>query len=274
MKALAMAEVVKLTATAIMFGKGGVVTGIHGTKKQNEGIYHQLRRGHRFQYKNVAELRAYIQRAAEVIFHGTNIQVTDRKLKFKAGFDSYNLVREMFLKEFTATAPIHIDQQALPVKILTGTDRYNLGYASFGIGSAFLNGIGYVELEHEPSFDYDQWGDYLERGYSGGRSRRSWNLVMWDITESQYSNVFDKSVHPKGVTIDNRSKGNPNLYLVKPEGVPDIFYGDSNGFVFEAGQNYNRNQMGKEFTCGTHMAAWIPDKGRTVLIEKANTTNF
>lgn len=274
MEGLAMAELYKLTALGMMYNPGGTVTGINGTKKANEGLYHQLRRGHRFTYTNISELRALILRAADVIYQGTNIPIEKRMLKFKAGYDAYNLVREMFRDEWKNNTPIHVDQNSVPVPILDGSDRYNLNFRSFAIGTAFLAGIGNVEVIHDPSLDYDPWGDYLERGYNAGRSKRSWTLVMWDITDPMYSNVYDKSALPKGVTIDEKSKGNPNLYIVKPEGMPDFVYGRSDGFQLTAGHQYNRSQMGSEFTCASAMSGWIPDKGRVVLIEKLTTTEF
>lgn len=275
MESLALAELMKLTAMGVMFNKGATITGINGSKRVNEGLWHQLRRGHRFQYTNVAELRQYILTAADVIFQGTGIPVEQRKLVFKAGFDAHNLVREMFKQEFTNNAPVHIDQDAVPFPILSGSDRYDLDFKSYAIGSAFLNGIGHVKVVHDASLDYDEVGDYLERGYSGGRSKRSWTLVMWDLTDPMYSNVFDKSVLPKGVNLDDRTTNNKNLYIVKPQGMPDFAYGNSNGFLLsQAGQQYNRSQMGGEFSCASSMAAFIPDKGRVVMIEKLATTEF
>lgn len=274
LEGLALAELMKMTATGIMFNRGNTVVGINGSKTVNEGLYHQLRRGHRFTYNNVHELRLYVQRAAEVIYHGTGIPVEQRKLSFKAGFNAHNLVREMFKQEFTANAPVHVDQETLPVNILEGGDRYNLSFKSYAIGSAFLNGIGYVTVEHDPSLDYDKIGDYISRGYSAGYGKRSWTLVMWDITDGMYSNVLDSSVAPKGVEIDQRSTGNPNLYLVKPKDMPDFSYGTRNGLGFEQGYNYSTNTLGKEYTCFSAMAGWIPDKGRVVIIEKNDTNNF
>ena len=193
---------------------------------------------------------------------------------FKAGFNAHNLVRELFKEEFKNTTPVHIDQEALPVKILSGNDRYNLQYQSYAIGEAFLNGIGTVRVEHDPSLDYDSFGDYISRGYSAGLSKRSWTLVMWDISDPMYSNIFDRSVFPKGVEIDNASQGTSNLYIVKPKNVPDFSYGSTNGPVFEQGFTYSRPQPGREFTCMSSMSAWIPDKSRVVMIEKLETNDF
>ena len=78
---------------------------------------------------------------------------------------------------------------------------------------------------------------------------------MYDISDPIYSNVFDRSVLPKGVEIDNASKGTSNLYIVKPKNVPDFAYGSTNGPVFESGFTYSRPQPGREFTCMSSMSS-------------------
>jgi len=270
MEGLALAEFYKITATSLMFSKGMTVTGRAGAAKlRNEGLYHQLRRGNHFTYSNEAELRRYIQTAANVIYHGTTIPVEHRQLKFKCGFDAYNLVREMFDLEFKNTTPVTIDQEALnPHRVLSGTDRYNLKYESYAIGSAFLNGIGQVEIEHDPTLDYD-FGDYVARGYQAGRTRRSWSLVMWDVTDSMYSNVLDKKVLPEGVTIDQRASANPNLYMVKAEGIPEVNFSTRPGIGVGQGATHANTYFGDEFVVWGGVEAWMPDKGRAVMIEKA-----
>jgi len=97
---------------------------------------------------------------------------------------------------------------------------------------------------------------------------------MYDISDPMYSNVLDRSVFPKGVDIDNKSKGTSNLYIVKPKNVPDFSYGSTNGPVFESGFNYSRPKPGREFTAMSSMSAWIPDKSRVVMIEKLETNEF
>lgn len=275
MKSLAIAELMKMTAAKLMFAKGSTITGINGSKIVNEGIYHQLRRGNRFVYKNISELRAYIQRAAEIIYHGRPIQIHDRRLVFRAGFQAYNLVREMFKEEFKSTVPIPIDQQALPVNVLTGNDRYNLVYNSYAIGEAFLNGIGTVRVVHDPSLDFDMMGDYIERGYSQGFSKRSWTLVMWDISSPEYSNLREQSVQVKGADYDTRTTPDKNLYLVRPKDTPIFSYGEANGILLnQQGYNYTPHINGKQFTATSAMSAWIPDKSRVVMIEKEETREF
>jgi hypothetical protein len=266
MNALAMAELYKMTASRMMFSHANTTTGINGSKRVNEGIYPQLRRGHRFTYRNEVELRAMIRQAADVVYSGTSIPVEQREIKFKAGKRAYDLVRQMFKEEFTSTFPAFLDQKAIPVPLLSGSDRHNLTYETITIGKAFLNGIGIVEVEHDPSLDYD-FGDIVIRGYTGGLSKRSWSMVMWDVTDPMYSNVYDKSLLPKGVEVDQRAKGK-NLYIVKPSGVPDVSFGTETGRM--PGQNVRSigGHMGETFWAYSQLDAWIPDLSRVVLIER------
>lgn len=266
MRALAMAELFNISATRMMFAHGSVVTGINGSKRINEGIYPQLKRGHRFTYRNDVELRSMMQQAADVIFSNTHVPIEMRKLTFKAGRRAHDLVRQMFKEEFKGTFPLVIEQDSVPVKLLEGSDRNNLVYRSFAIGEAFLNGIGNVKIEHDPSLDYD-FGDIVVRGYTGGLNKRSWSLVIWDATDPMYSNVYDKSLLPKGVTVDQRARGK-NLYIVKPENTPDVSYGTETGRMSGSNVRSVGRHMGETFWCYSQMEAWIPDLSRVVLIEK------
>lgn len=265
----AMGELWNMVGMKMMFAKGATIVGQDGSSKIiNEGIYHQLRRGHRFLYNNAAELRGYIKQAADVIYAGTTIPIHLRRIKFRAGYDAYTLVREMFKKEFENTVPVTVDNDVLgSTPVLTGNDRYNKVYESYAIGAAFLNGIGFVEIEHDASLDYD-FGDYVQRGYTATRTKRSWTLVAWDISSPDYSNVMDPSVQPKGVTIDPKSTRTNNLFIVKPEGMPDMNYGMRRGRGWGTGYEYSKQEFGSEFSCFTSMSAFIPDKGRVVIIER------
>lgn len=264
---LAMAELVKMTATRLMFSHGATITGINGSKRLSEGIYPQLRRGNRFTYRNEVELEAMIRQASDVIFSNIPIPIEQRQIKFKAGQRVYELVRQIFKEAFVNTFPAFIDQSAIPVPLLTGKDRFNLTYESFAIGKAFVNGIGYVEIEHDPSLDYD-FGDVVIRGYSGGLSKRSYSMVIWDVTDPTYTNVYNKSILPKGVEVDQRASGK-NLYLVKPANVPDFGFGYQKGrMISETNVMSSMQHMGETFWCASQLDALIPDLSRVVLIEK------
>jgi len=264
---LAMAELYKMKATKLMFAHQSVTTGINGSKRVNSGIYPQLRRGQRFTYRNETELEAMIRQAADYIFSGVPVPVEQREMKFKAGLRAHNLVRQIFKDKFTSTFPILMDQQALGgQQLLTGKDRHNMTYESFTIGKAFIDGVGYVEVEHDPSFDFD-FGDIVARGYTGGFSKRSYSLVIWDVTDPMYTNVWNSDLLPDGVTVDNRSQGK-NLYLVKPENVPEVVFGWETGRMSRQGVQSSMKHAGETFWARCQMDAVIPDLTRTVLIEK------
>lgn len=265
MHSLAMAELYKLLGTSMMFSQGATITGINGSKRINEGIYPQMRRGRRYTYRHVGELRSRIQTATAAIFEGLTVPLHKRKVKFRAGYNAYNQVREMFKDEFTNTLPVALEQDVLGMKLLSGNDRYEQKFETFAIGTAFLNGIGNVELEHDTSMDYD-YGDMVMRGYNAGLSKRSYSLAIYDVTDPEYSNVYDKAILPKGVTIDKRASGK-NLYMIKAEDTPTVSFGYRTGRMTGTNVQSSMAHMGQEFWCHGQIDAWIPDLGRVVLIE-------
>lgn len=268
---LAMAELYKMTASRMMYSQANTITSGNTAARVNEGLFPQLRRGHYLTYRNEVELKAMIRQGAAIAYQGVNIPVEKRMLKFKAGFRAYELVRELFKQEFISTYPMGLEQEGVPVPLLSGTDRNNLTYQTFTIGKAFLNGIGNVEIEHDPSFDYD-FGDIVIRGYSGGMSKRSYSLIMWDIADKQYTNVLDSSVMPKGVTVDKMAQ-KKNVYIVKPDGVPEVSFGTETGRMAGRGVNSVGGHMGETFWAFSQMDAFILDLGRIILIEKEEQYN-
>jgi hypothetical protein len=274
LETLAMAEFYKMTATGIMFNQGATITGGLASKRINEGLYPMMRRGHRFTFSQVGELRAMIQSASDVIFQNSTIPVEDRELTFKGGYEIVKAIKQLYKTEFENRFPIPLEHRALPKPLLTGTDLNNLTLHSMAITTAFLNGIGNVTIEHDPSFDYD-YGDFVSRGFVGvgGRSKRTWSMAIWDASDSMYSNALDKDMLPKGASFDPKSLGG-NIYLVKPEGLPDV--NTSRRIGRTEGQNVAAvlDYMGEEFAVWGSMASWIKDLTRVVLIEKADSADY
>jgi hypothetical protein len=278
MNVLATGELTKMLASSILFGQAATITGKNGVSVINDGIYQQLRQGIRLTYRNETELRSMLRQASDIIYQGTNIRKELREMKFTVGSRAFDLVRLLFKKEFELKNVTFVDQSLIPVPILTGKDRYDLDYKSFAIGSAYLEEIGYVTLEHDASLDYD-FGDVVIRGYTGGMNKRAWSLIMWDIADPKVTNLLDKNVAPEGVEIDQLAQ-RKNLYIVKPEGIPDISWGTETGRKSGTGVNSVGGYQGETFWCKGQMDGFVLDKGRTVLIERedvfteANVGNF
>jgi hypothetical protein len=274
LETLAMAELYKMTAMGVMFNQGATITGGISSKKINEGIYPMMRRGHRFTYTHSGELKAMIQQAADVVFQGLPIRMEDRKLTFKGGYEVVQKVRDLFKVEFSNTLPVPLESYSLPKALITGSDLNNLTYKTFAIETCFINGIGNVTIDHDPSFDYD-FGDFASRGFVGigGRSKRTWSLAIWDAANSSYSNANDASVMPKGVTMEKDALGG-NIYLVKPKGLPDMNTSRRIGRIEGSNNAAVLDYMGEEFAVWNSLASWIKDLSRVVLIEKADSMDY
>jgi len=274
LETLAMAEIYKMTATGLMFNQGATITGGVASKKINEGLYPMMRRGHRFTYSHKGELRSMLVQAANVVFANTLIKMEDRQLTFKCGYEAFYAIMDLYKKEFEERLPIPLEALALPKPIITGSDLNALTLHTMRFTNVFLNGIGYVTVEHDPSFDYD-FGDYVSRGFVGvgGRSKRTWSLAIWDAANSMYSNAMDSDMLPKGATIDPASMGG-NIYLVKPENISDINTSRRVGRI--EGQNIaaSLDYMGEEFAVWSSLSAWIKDLSRVVLIEKTDSADY
>jgi hypothetical protein len=267
MSILALGELAEMQATRMMFAQGATYTSIKGAKRVNEGFYPAMRRGHRFTYSNTTELKEVLKRASDVVFQQNQYTPMElRRIKMRGGFEAVTLVRQIFKEQFISTNPLFLDQKAVPVPILTGTDRHNLTYDTFTIGEAFIAGIGKLKIEHDPSFDYD-YSDIIQRGYQRGRNKRSWSLAIFDISDSNYSNAFDASLLPNGVSVMEGSK-NKNFFAVKNKNAPAISYGYETGRVNGENVRSMRTSRDETFYAQTQLDPFILDYGKVVLIER------
>jgi hypothetical protein len=202
------------------------------------------------------------------------VSVEERKLTFKGGFEIVQAIKQLYKAEFENHFPIPLEAVALPQPLLVGSSLNDVQLRTMVITTAFLNGIGNVTIEHDPSFDYD-FGDFVSRGFVGvgGRSKRTWSMAIWDAASSEYSNALDKDMLPKGASLDPNSLGG-NIYLVKPEGLPDINTSRRIGRTEGTNVNAVLDYMGEEFAVWGAMSGWIKDLGRVVLVEKADSADY
>jgi len=267
MNILALGELAEMSATRMMFAQGATYTSIKGAKRVNEGFYPAMRRGHRFTYSNVTELKEVLKRASDVVFQQNQyVPVEQRRLKMRGGFEAVQLVRQMFKDAFISTNPAFVNQELIPFPLLQGKDRHTLTYDTFTIDEAFINGIGKLKIEHDPSFDYD-YSDIIQRGYTRGRNKRSWSLAIFDITDESYSNAFDKTILPNGVEVMEGSK-NKNFFAVKNKNAPAISYGYETGRTHGENVRSVRTSRDETFWAETQLDPFILDYGKVVLIER------
>jgi len=269
---LAMMELSKIEAHQLLFQKAGVVNDVNGHKVLNEGVWHQIRRGKVIKYpKPGAMTKQHIQEAASYIFKGRgDLHPSKRKIKFKAGWYAYQNILEIFRVEIanqlSSLAPYLGTDSRIPSPISGKLDALKMDPVIFK--EVHLPGIGMVEIEWDPSLDYMPNTDRFSRGNFGeGYAHTSYSMVIWDLTDSEYSNASEKV---KGAKVIEGGNKRANMYYVKPEGS-HITYGYEQGRMAN-GANYQDVQSSlktasRTFWCNSQSAALVLDTTRYLVIE-------
>ncbi len=283
---LVMLEAQKMEVTKVLFAKAGSFRTGNGNKLVNEGIWHQIQRGKTIEFAHTITL-SDLQEASNYVFRGRgNSDPAKRRLKFKAGIMAYNNVMQIFTEAGVTQA------SAMPA-VMLGTASQVQGTVFTGalddlkmnivrITSANLPGIGWVELEHDASLDHRPFADRRTVGFNGeGMADTAWSLTMWDVMDSEYTNLNDFNV--KGAKLSDtladgsRAEGfnaKNNMFYVKPVDG-GITYGFEQGRMAMGDQNYNvqssMKKMGREIWCINQSAGLILDLSRYITIQKKRT---
>lgn len=276
MEYLALMELAQMEAHSLLFARPATVQTSNGVKRVNEGVWHQLRRGKLITYSRPGGITLnHIHEAASYIFKNSTITPEQRVIRFKGGYFASQNILQLFREEAIAQLG------ALPAGML-GTDKQtkdpvfkgnlnDLHMEAVAIRSVLFPGIGRVEIEHDPSLDYQPLSDRFSSGmYGEGMAWTSHSLVIWDATDPQYSNVESKLNGNAKVVEGGNSRA--NIYYVKPEGN-HLTYGYEQGRMADAGVYENVQSsmkvMGREFWAHSHSAALVLDTTRFVMIELA-----
>lgn len=278
MEYLVHRELDKLTNKSLIWQKGGVVRNDNRNIILNEGLIHQARRGFRLTYNRPGGITtAHIANLADYVFKANpNLPVEKRYLHLKAGKGAYDNVTALFqdlaLKQLSRISGFGLmgtDRQ-LPKSPVTGElDSLVLGAVMFkGI---FIPNIGNVTIEHDPNLDYEPLTDEQMTGaHQNGLSRSSYSIVIWDVTQSKYSNNQEglKRSNFSGKMMEG-GNSNANIFLVKPEGHVN-YWGRNNGRWDMGAQMIQQGSVkfiGQEFFAYNSSATWIKDPSRVAMLE-------
>jgi len=270
---LALMELTMMEAHSLLFARAATVQTSNGVKRINEGVWHQMRRGKLIKYSRPGGITLnHIHEAASYIYKNSRMTPSKRIIKFKAGWFAYQNVLQLFREEAVNQL------NSLPAGMLGNDNQFdgplltgsldNLKMQAVMIKGVTFPGIGMVEVEHDESLDYMPLADRFSAGMFGeGKAWTSHSLVMWDVTDSKYSNVNDKVNNASLIEGGNESK---NIYYVKPsEG--QLTYGYAQGRMPDSGQYENVQStlkvMGREFWATSQSGALVLDTTRFVTIE-------
>lgn len=274
MEYLVLLELMKLESHSLLFQKGGMITDINGTKRLNEGIWHQIRRGRIIKYPKPGGItRGHIKEAAAYLFRNRkDILPHERFIKFKCGYMAYinmlQIFREEVLHQTEGLAAYLGTDRSLPKSPISGKSLTSLEMEPVMFTKVNIPDIGIVAIELDPSLDYMPLVDRYEQGYVGdGYAWTSYSMVIYDAADAEYSNALTGL--PSGTTLVDGGTSKSNVYFVKPEGG-HMWWGHQHG-------RYNPDKasdivssmkrMGTEFWAHSTSAGWVRDISRYMTIE-------
>lgn len=270
---LAVLELMRLEAYQLLFQKGALINDINGTKRLNEGIWHQLRRGRVIKYSKPGTINiGHLKQAMMYLYRfRPDVPIEDRRVKFKAGRMAYDnimaLIQQEAVRQLAGLAKFTGTESVLPQNVVTG-GLDSLKVQPIKFAEAMFPGVGWVEVEHDPSLDYQPLADRGSRGFFGeeGLPDSSYSAVIWDATDTSYTDV---SKVIGGASLINAGNSKANIYYVKPEGE-GFYMGYSEGRWSPNKATdiaSSMKHMAREFWCHSISAAWVRDISRFIMIE-------
>ena len=275
-----LAELALMEAQDLTWAKGGVVKTDFGTKRKNEGLYHQNRRGKIIKYSREGGLTLdHLMQAAHYVYRnvGPEVPVKDRIIRFKAGYYAWINVMQLFREEVRSQAAnlpgfLFANDKTVEGSLFSGPlDALDMKAVMFR--SVQIPGIGTIEVEHDETLDYMPMSDKMSKGFYGskGVARTSFSLLIEDAGSAAASNVnVQKAV--RGVSYD-KAPGTvkSTTYYVKPEGSHVVFGYEQGRMAGEGGSTFNvpsvMKNMGKTFWAYSTSAALELDITKQVWIE-------
>jgi len=128
--------------------------------------------------------------------------------------------------------------------------------------------LGIVEIEHDPSLDYQPLTDRFSQGFFGdGYAWSTYSMKIYDAMSSEYSNAL--SGLPANTTLIGEGAKKENIFYVKPEGG-SMWWGYENGRYSPekaSGIMSSQKRMGREFWAHSISAGWVRDISRYICIE-------
>lgn len=269
-----LAELALMEATDVTYTKGGIVSGTFGTKRLNEGLWHQYRRGKIITYSRPGGLTIdHLYQAAQYVFKNSDIPTLQRTLRFRAGSMAYNNIMQLFREQ------VYHQLESLPNGLFGSTQKVEgklfegpldaLKMNAVSFKSVSIPGVGQIEVIWDEALDYQPLTDKVQAGFFGnsGVAWTSYSLLIEDAESAEYSNVR-KNV--KNANLVNGGTDKANTYYIKPEGSHVVFGyeqgrmadGDKTSFV-----QSSMKTMGRTFWAHSSSAALALDVTRQVWIE-------
>lgn len=276
MEVLTMIELQKLTNSGLIWNKGGTIQNTHGVTKLSEGLWHQMKRGKIIKYAKPGGLeKQHLINAGNYIYRGNpDLPYFERRLVFDCGHEVFQNILRIFKEEinlqnaFIAANGMLGSDRMIPNPVGNTNDPMNLSYGTIRFTKVFIEGLGHLEIRHEPALDrMDQGVDRLHKGmHPNGYSHTTYSVIITDTASQQYSNNEEL---PKGTKLVEDGDNGSNVYIVKPEGEM-TFWGTTNGrydYRKSSDVQSSLKTISQEFWAFNIVSSWIKNPERVLMIE-------
>lgn len=276
MEYLTMMELQKMTNTGLMWDQGGTIRNQHGVVRISEGLWHQMRRGTIIKYAKPGGIEErHLKNAGNYIFRGNpDKPYFERRLKFDCGHEAFQNILRLFKEQISmqnafigASGMLGADRM-IPNPVKNLNDPMNLEYGTFRFTKVFIEGLGHLEINHEPALDrMDKGVDRLHGGmHPKGYSYTTYSVIVTDTASQEYSNNEEL---PKGTKLVEGGETGDNIYLVKPEGAM-TYWGVTNGrYDYRKSSDIQSSlkEIAQSFWAFNSCAIWMKDPSRVLMIE-------
>lgn len=271
---LLRAELEIMTERDLMWGKGGYVEGSGRRKvRVGAGLYEQLRNGNRYTYNTIS--LTLIENAVANLYSKSGIPLEQRKTKIMTGTGGLLQISKELEERFAKlNIPFVLSNQQSPINdIIYGKDALNMGFKPPRWTSYFSQIAGQITFELNPALD-NLTGNRVTDSLIGEYPIESYTYMILDVTDTNVTNAAAR-VKDVNYRVENGFNSGSNIVMVKPEGMPDTYWGYICGTHSPLGPSGMKGMMsannynGYQIWMKSYGNIWVKDVTRTLLIEKA-----
>jgi hypothetical protein len=214
----------------------------------------------------------HLREASSYLYKNSNIKPHERFVKFKGGWFATQNVQQIMRTESISqlnNLPAGMLGSATQIgKPVFKGDLDSLEMQRVAIKQVPIPGLGIVEVEYDPSMDYQPLADRFSAGtYGENHAHTSYSLVIWDAAATGNTNVTSRV---KNASLVEGGTRRANIYYVKPaEG--HLVYGYEQGRMADGAKMTDvvssLKHMGKSMWGWSQSASLMLDTTRYVTIE-------
>jgi hypothetical protein len=209
----------------------------------------------------------------------TDIKIEDRYVKIQAGQGAYYEILKIFTEQAKGLPFVNMGAD---LNVIRKAQFSNDSVQNLAIGwqviKVFVNGVGTIEVEHNPAFDVNT-SRKADEPMVGQFPRWSYTAAILDVTDKSATNAAART---KDVEFMEGANQSANIFLVKPKQMVKDRISVIPGRMTGLGLFGSTSSSGGRVLAATKEPAttitvdnaseiWVKDPTRTILIELDKT---